>query len=359
MSRLALALLAGLAVLLLLPGAISSGAAAASAPYHPHNGDRFGYAEVVTVGDGQGNYSTYTDAGYYNGSISVTSVAPNGTANASYESSGRYENSLGTHYPWSEQGTFSFSGTTYLYVRGTDNQTGYTNPNVWFLMNDSLAVGATFTLLNTPMRVVSDDTAFATTASSTGWAVAIFAEGNGTYQRNDAYGQFTANYNWKAYFDPTTGYALGYVVTETDTDGAGDGFTYTDVLTDTSTSFSVTTTPAPPAPPAQGSSGGSSGSSATLVYVVVGVVVFVLVVVLVIVLLRRPSRGRDLPRHSTGPVPGAMPPYTPPAVRFTPSDQPAVQQIVIRETVKVPCRYCGTLMDSTATVCPKCGAPRT
>jgi RNA polymerase subunit RPABC4/transcription elongation factor Spt4 len=27
--------------------------------------------------------------------------------------------------------------------------------------------------------------------------------------------------------------------------------------------------------------------------------------------------------------------------------------------VKVPCRYCGTLMDSTATVCPKCGAPRT
>ncbi|HEV8049715.1 MAG TPA: zinc ribbon domain-containing protein [Thermoplasmata archaeon] len=27
--------------------------------------------------------------------------------------------------------------------------------------------------------------------------------------------------------------------------------------------------------------------------------------------------------------------------------------------MKVPCRYCGTLMDSTATVCPKCGAPRT
>ncbi len=55
-------------------------------------------------------------------------------------------------------------------------------------------------------------------------------------------------------------------------------------------------------------------------------------------------------------MPSAYPP--PASVNLIPGGQPAVQQIVIKETVKVPCRYCGTLMDSTATVCPQCGAPR-
>jgi hypothetical protein len=82
-------------------------------------------------------------------------------------------------------------------------------------------------------------------------------------------------------------------------------------------------------------------------------------VVLVALILRGRSRRTPLARHPTTPITGAMPPYTPPAVRFIPSDQPMVQQVVIRETVKVPCRYCGTLMDSTALNCPKCGAPRT
>ncbi len=41
------------------------------------------------------------------------------------------------------------------------------------------------------------------------------------------------------------------------------------------------------------------------------------------------------------------------------ASQPQVQQIVIREVVKVKCQYCGTLMDSTLPKCPNCGAPRT
>jgi rubrerythrin len=30
----------------------------------------------------------------------------------------------------------------------------------------------------------------------------------------------------------------------------------------------------------------------------------------------------------------------------------------IREVVKVPCKYCGTLVDVTSPKCPSCGAPQ-
>lgn len=34
------------------------------------------------------------------------------------------------------------------------------------------------------------------------------------------------------------------------------------------------------------------------------------------------------------------------------------REIVTRELVRIPCRYCGQLMDQTATRCPSCMAPR-
>ena len=345
------ATLALLSILLVPAGAAPS----VTGHYVPHAGDRFAYSETIFVTNGTGNYSSYTDAGYYNGSIAVTAVQPNGTESASYAASGTYHNSLGAHYPWSESGTFSFSAETFLYVAGTDNQTGYTNPLVWFYMNNSLPRGASFSLLNSPMTVVSTDHPFPMASSSTGYVSTILAEGNGSYQRNDAYGKFTANYNWKAYFDPGTGYIVGYVVTEVDSDGVGDGFTYTDTLTDTATTFPLTPAPAPsPSSPSS-----SSSPSWLLPVVVIGVVVIVLLV-LAIILARRRRRGPALARHPTMPAPGTMPTYAPPApINLIPRDQPAVQQVVIRETVKVPCQYCGTLIDSTLTTCPQCGAART
>jgi len=43
-----------------------------------------------------------------------------------------------------------------------------------------------------------------------------------------------------------------------------------------------------------------------------------------------------------------------------PSISPVVKEKeVIREIVMIPCKYCGTLMPQTATVCPNCGARRT
>ncbi|TMI68503.1 zinc-ribbon domain-containing protein [Candidatus Bathyarchaeota archaeon] len=32
---------------------------------------------------------------------------------------------------------------------------------------------------------------------------------------------------------------------------------------------------------------------------------------------------------------------------------------MIKEVVKVKCKYCGALIDSTVQACPFCGAPRT
>lgn len=348
--------IAALGLLLVLPGT--------SFPfvdhYVPRAGDGFHYQETIFLSNGEGNYTGYTESSFYNGSISVTGTNPNGTESAAYASSGTYRNSLGQDQPWSESGSFTFSSSTYHYVQGTDNQTGYIDPYVWFYVNSSAAPGSTVWLLNTRMNVVSTDAPFASPLSSTGWASTIATDGNGTYQRHDVYGTFTATYHWTANFDPTTGYIVGYEYVETDTDGLGDGFTWTDRLSDTQTTFALTSTSAPPG------GGGGSGLSAEETFALVGVAVLVLVLVIVVavvVLARRANRGSraggTLPRHSSGeapPPPGAA--WTPPPIDLIPRDQP-VPQVVLRETVKVPCRFCGTLVDSTATACPKCGAPRT
>jgi len=353
MNRRLLLFAFAISVALIVP---STAMASGASHYVPQPGDRFAYSESVLLTNGRGNYSSYTEEGYYNGSITVTGVQSNGTENASYQSAGIYQNSLGQEYPWSEAGSFTFSAVTFLYVQGTDNQTGYVDPYVWFYIDNGLARGSSFSLLDTAMTVVSTDDAFPLALSSTGYVSSIFAEGNGSYLRNDAYGVFNAVYNWKAYFDPGTGYILGYVYTEVDSDAAGDGFALTDTVTDTQTTFALTSTTAP-------SSGSTSGSTLlpwTLVVGLVIVAIVVIAVVIAVVVARRRRGHRAIPQHPSAPARGTMPTYAPPPpVNLIPRDQPPVQQVVIRETVKVPCQYCGTLIDSTATVCPRCGATRT
>lgn len=348
---------------------VFSGATAVPQSYVPHMGDKFVYEEIIGISGGTGNYSGYTESDDYTGDIAVTAVAANLTVSASYEASGTWSNNQGQSGPWSESGTFSFSASTYHYVQGTDNQTGYVNPYTWFFMDNSLSQGQSFYSLNTQMNVVSTNYSFALSSSSTGFVRTIFAEGNGSYVRSDSYGTFNANYNWKEYFDPGTGYIVGYVYSEQDSNAQGDGFTYTDTLTDTSTTFALT--PTSPVSVSTGQSQ-SQGSSTDWFLIVAIIIILIVVIVVVIAVLRRrrsskspstPSQSkvdRDIPRHSHAEVPSTIPTYgSPTPVRLIPTDQPAVQQIIIRETVKVPCSFCGTLIDSTDTVCPKCGAPRT
>ena len=323
--------------------------------YLPGAGDSFHYAETIVLSAGTGNYTGYSENSNYNGSIAVTSVLPNGTESATYQASGTFRNSTGTTQPWSERGTFTFSATTFHYVRGTDNQTGYVNPYVWFYMDNSLGQGSTFFILNTPMNVVSTSYPYPNSLSPTGYVRTIFAEGNGSHQRNDVYGKFTASYQWQEFFDISTGYVVGYSYSETDSDRAGDGFVWTDTLSDTQTTFGLTAAPAPP----MTNIGSSSALMSTLLFSLVFFLPVTLGLAAIIVWIQRKKAAR-LQRHPTAPIPGTLPSYAPPPpVDLIPRDQPLVQQVVIRETVKVPCRFCGTLIDSTALACPKCGAPRT
>lgn len=335
-----------LSALLLLAG-LSLGAAGAH--HTAAAGDQFAYDETVVLDNGVGNYTGYTESSVTNGSIAVTGVLPNGTDSAFYYNANSYQNSQGSQQTWTSSGRFVFSPQSFLYVNGTDNQTGYVKPYVWFVMDNSLPVGETFSILSTGMTVVSTSYNYALDTAAGAYVTAIFAEGSNSYQRNDAYGVFTASYDWKAYFDPATGYIIGYVYTEQDTDPAGDGFTLTDTLAVTHTSYPLTPGVAP------------SGQGTDWTLIVVVLVVVVVIVVIIALAISRSRRRRPIPKHSaTGQVAFASPQVgpPPPGINLTPSGQPAVQQIIIKETVKVNCRYCGSLIDSTAETCPFCGATR-
>jgi hypothetical protein len=346
-----------LLVLLALPAAAGVGTA-----YTPKAGDDFHYYETVVLNDGTGvDYTGYTENTWVNGSVSVNSVLPNGTVNASYQNSDHWINNSGFYEAWTSSGSFDFSASTWEYVSGTDNQTGYAAPiYLWFLIDNGLPVDAGLYLLNSPMNVVSRNYSYDDLSESR-YVATIFTEGNGTYVRDDVYGIFDASYNWKSYFDPSTGYIVGYLYTEHDTNSSsGDGFTWTDTLAVTSTSYPLTSAAAP-------ASSSSSPLSTTLVTVIAVVVILVIVIAVVAWLVSRSRRSRPapLPRHAApGTIGyGAPPPppaYAPmggaPPIHLTPSNQP-VPQVVLRETVKVKCRYCGTLIDVTDKVCPNCGAP--
>jgi hypothetical protein len=337
--------------------------APAAAAYVPHVGDHFSYYEVTDLGSGTGDYAGYTEHATYNGIETINGVNTDGTVSAHYSYSYSWSNSTGTTETGNPSGDFMFSQTTFLYVNGTDGQTGYVNPTVWFVMDNSIPVGGTFSLLNTEMTVISTNYSYYLSSQNENVNV-LFAQGQSSYERNDVYGQFSAAYTWKVYFDPSTGYIVGYTYDEHDTTPSGTGFTYTENLYVTSTSYQLTaaspnsTNGGTPTPAASNPGGTTPILIPNLAYIA-GAALFLVVIVIIIVLIYAFSRrGRKtLPQHTYQQMP---PPPGPPPENFdlTPK-QPPVQQIVIKEIVKVKCRYCGALIDSTAETCPICGAPRT
>ncbi len=327
----------------------------AAAAYTPHVGDHFSYYEVTNLGNGTGNYAGYTEQATYNGVETMNGINPDGTIAAHYSYSYTWSNSTGTTETGSPSGDFTFSPVTFLYVNGTDDQTGYVNPTVWFVMDNSIPVGGTFTLLNTEMTVNSKSYSYFLPSQNENVNV-IFAQGTSSYQRNDVYGQFTATYTWKAYFDPSTGYIVGYDYVEHDTNPSGDGFTYTESLYMTSTSYSLTTAAATTINSSP--NGGNSGSTQYLDYIIAIILVIIVIAIISYAISRR--NRRTLPKHPyQQQSPPPRPPNPPPENIDLIPKQPQVQQIVIKEVVKVNCRYCGALIDSTAETCPICGAPRT
>ena len=320
----------------------------AFATFVPHQGDHLSYYEVIDVGSGTGDYTGYTEHTVVTGTENVNGLTSDGIVSAHYSYTWDFSSNDGSTDSGSSSGDFTFSSKTFLYVNGTDDQTGYVNPTVWFCMDNSIPEGGTFYLLNTLMTVKSSGYSYYLPSENRN-VYAIFAQGNSNYQRDDEYGQFTATYTWNTYFDPTSGYIIGYDYTEHDTNPSGTGFTYTEKLYITSASYQLKT--APPTTP--------NIISELLKYAALIVVILIIVAIILIVYAVSRSRRR-LPKH-----PAQRPVYTPPSeqppppqdVNLTPKQAP-VQQIVIKEVVKVNCRYCGALIDSTVERCPYCGAPR-
>ena len=323
----------------------------AFAAYVPHQGDYFSYYEVQNLGSGTGDYSGYTEQTIINGSEAINGVTANGTVSAYYSYSYDFSNSQGSTETRGSSGNFTFSSNNFLYINGTDDQTGYVNPTVWFCMDNSIPEGGTFTLLNTSMTVKSANYSYFLPSQNRS-VYAIYAQGKSSYERNDVYGQFTATYTWDTYFDPSSGYIIGYDYTEHDTNPSGTGFTYTENLYINSASYPLTTAPT-------ASPNGSSDLMKDALYIAA---IVIIIAIILIIIYAASRRRRRLPKHpSQQPVytPPSEPPSPPPPqdINLTPK-QPPVQQIVIKEVVKVNCRYCGALIDSTAEKCPFCGAPR-
>jgi hypothetical protein len=335
-----------------------------SVAYVPHVGDHFSYNETTNLGSGTGDYTGYTEQATYNGLETINAINFDGSVSAHYSYSYTWTNSTGTVETGSPSGDFTFSPGTFLYINGTDDQTGYNNPNVWFVMDNSLSVGGTFTLLNTEMTVMSKNYSYYLPTQNEN-VIVIFAQGQSSYERNDVYGQFSASYTWQAYFDPSTGYIVGYNYVEQDTDPSGTGFTYTENLNVNTTSYQLTlgqpnnTGVGTPTPMVSTTIVNPNRTVYLGFLAILGVGIFLVVIVIIVILIYSLSRrGRKtLPQHSYQQPP--PPPGPPPEnISLTPK-QPPVQQIVIKEVVKVKCRYCGALIDSTAETCPICGAPRT
>lgn len=287
-------------VLLLL----SAGAHSTAAGFSPHQGDYFRYSETTDLGNGTGNYAGYTEHQTVNGSEKVTGVSGT-TVSMNYAYTYDWSNSSGATKTGASSGLYTFSSSTFLYVNGTDNETSfgsisYVNPSVWFAMNNSLPVGANFTMLNTQMKILATNaTVFVPTQNET--VRAIIAYGSGSYERNDSYGKFNAGYTWTAWFDPSTGYIIGYNYYEWDTNSDGDGFSYVDNLYVTNSSYALTvTTTTPPGtttlgppvvttvnlPSTTSSTSSSSSQTPLLEYAVIVVVVVIVIAVAAFAFLR-------------------------------------------------------------------------
>lgn len=296
---------------------------------------------------------------------------------SSYSYSYEYSNNQGSSTSASASGNFTWSPSDFTYVNGTDNQVGfgglpYSKPiRVWFAMNPSLAVGSTFFVLNTQFTVLSKNYSLLLPTENNRYVQTIEAQATGEYQRNDSYGVFTASYTWDEYFDPATGYIVGYNYVEQD-DGSYQGqsgsFTYTDDLYVTTTSYTLLAAPVPTTTTSALTTSSSSSTVApsTLFPLYLSILLAIVVILIIIGAAiafyasrrrrRKGGGGGSLPQH---PQP---PPYVP---RSPPPISPGIdlgsrrpEQVVIRDVAKVNCKYCGTLIPTTDDRCPYCGAPR-
>jgi ribosomal protein S18 acetylase RimI-like enzyme len=200
-------------------------------------GQWFAFTYDIYLDNGVGNYSGYTEQTleqyrYTVLSVVGTNVTMNGSGTWQY-SNNNGGSSSGT---WAE--TFSFDSATRLYTWGFDVLGNYTKPYVWFWVPTPLSAGETVRILSSNYTVQS--------LSSDAWLGAIpvprvgaLLQTSGSYIRDDDYGGFEATWTDMYWFDPRSGYVIGEVYTEQDSNGLGDGFRWREIATVTSSSYPI------------------------------------------------------------------------------------------------------------------------
>ncbi|MHB1439699.1 MAG: zinc ribbon domain-containing protein [Cuniculiplasma sp.] len=320
----------------------------------PSSGTFFQYRELVVIDNGKGNYSGYQSRTWINGTEKVTGLSAQGNVQMTYNYSCSIKSPRLDYYnPQIAKGIFTFSDINCKYVNGTDNETGYTNPSVWFYTNTSIPSGSTREVLNTNMTVISTDYNY-TPPTGNALIKTIYLTNMSGYVRNDEYGKFNATYNWTAYYDRSTGFIVAYVYSETDSNGRGDGFSCTNTLYVSDSSYGIAISASKP----------HLSKTSPFPYVLLEFIgVFVIVILILVALLSRKGKRNKIKQHST---PNRVNDNMNENVNKNREDEKidlepksqGTEQVVIKEIVKVKCQYCGALIDSTAEKCPFCGAPR-
>ena len=225
--------LGGLVLVLTFILVLLAAAPAVAGP--PRANDFFEFDQKTTVDQGVGYYEGYSETTQSHYRYSVVSVSGD---NASVHAVGSwtYSNSTGSYLSGNEPHNPAFSLSSRRYLSGIDVMvTDPSTATVWFWISLPVAVGQSVQVLDEPLTVRS--------LSATYWIgavphAAILLEGSGTYNRNDVYGQFTATYADKYYYDPNTGFIVGEQYTEQDTDGF-TGFVNSTALTVTASSYPI------------------------------------------------------------------------------------------------------------------------
>lgn len=202
--------MAGLVVALALGVPLFVSTSAVGLP--PRTGDFFEYNYNTYVDQGTDYYFGYSDRMLSHARYSIQSIQGD-LITVRGLGTWTFDGSDGTHQSGVTDVTPVFSLATRQYLSGADVNTTIANATVWFWIAMPVSVGQTVPILDDVFTVVSTDATFwnGLTPHRT-----IQLQASGSYNRNDAYGNFTAVYTDTYYFDPDAGFIVAEQYTERD-----------------------------------------------------------------------------------------------------------------------------------------------
>jgi L-amino acid N-acyltransferase YncA len=190
----------------------------------PSQGDYFTYHSEEVVENGDGAYYGYHDKTVADGRYEIYSVAAN-SVSVHYNWAWKYTSDTELSKSDSRNDYISFSPGTRDYLTGFDLDEPVGQPRcIWFWIDPDVGVGEYVRILDKQFTVTARDIMI-----WTNWLPVKCIELTfyGSFARNDAYGDFSASYTDRFYFDPGSGYIIAERYTEQDSgffEGAAASF---------------------------------------------------------------------------------------------------------------------------------------